>query len=226
MGIFQRAADVVAANLNDFVDRFEEPEKMLRHALREMEVLLATTSLAVARSIAAEKLLAKSQAEHAAEAEAWRRRAAAAVDEGDDPLARRAIERKLAHQRAASAALAQLVGARQTNETLRRQLETLREKHAAAGSRLTTLTARQTAAEAQRQALSTSAAPLGRARALARFDRFCQQVEFAEAEAAALVELETHGDAELESMFDHRDIETAIDAELARLKESRQAADR
>ena len=59
MGIFQRTTDILAANVNDLIDRFEEPERMLRHALREIETLVATTSSAVARSIATEKLLAK-----------------------------------------------------------------------------------------------------------------------------------------------------------------------
>ena len=54
MGIFHRTTEIVSANLNDFVDRFEQPDRMLRHAVREMETLLSTTSSAVARSLAAE----------------------------------------------------------------------------------------------------------------------------------------------------------------------------
>ena len=72
MGIFRRTADIFAANLNDLVDRFEEPERMLRHALREMEALAGATSAAVARSIATEKVLAKSRAEHLTQADEWR----------------------------------------------------------------------------------------------------------------------------------------------------------
>jgi phage shock protein A len=225
MGIFQRTTDILAANVNDLIDRFEEPERMLRHALREIETLVATTSSAVARSIAIEKLLAKTRDEHSAQADEWQRRAATAVDAGDEPLARRAIARKLDHQQAVSGAERQLAAARETNRVLLRQLDLLRDKHASARGRLMMLTARQMAAGAQRQMFSSILTPSGQGRALARFERFYQQVEFAQAEAAALVELETQGDGELESEFDRRAVEGAIDDELARLKESRNGVD-
>ena len=64
-------------NVNDLVDYFEQPERMLRQALRNIESSLATTRAAVARSIGGEMLLAKARAEHLAEIENWRRRAAA-----------------------------------------------------------------------------------------------------------------------------------------------------
>ncbi len=224
MGIFQRTTDILAANVNDLIDRFEEPERMLRHALREIEALVATTSSAVARSIATEKLLAKTRDEHSARADEWQRRAATAVDASDEALARRAIARTLDHQQAMLAAEGQLAAARETNRVLRRQLDLLRDKHASARSRLMMLTARQMAAEAQRQMFSTFLAPSGPGRALARFERFYQQVEFAQAEAAALVELETHGEEDLESEFDRRAVEGAVEDELARLKKSRGVA--
>ena len=57
------------------------------------------------------------------------------------------------------------------------------------------------------------------ARAVARFERFVHQLEFAAAEAVALVELETRGEATLELQFDQQARERAIDDELARLKQ-------
>ena len=84
MRLFQRTADVVSANLHDFVQRFEKPERMLRHSLREMEALVETTTAAVARSIAAERLLAKTRAGEQDEVARWGDRAAAAVAADDD----------------------------------------------------------------------------------------------------------------------------------------------
>lgn len=221
MGIFRRTADIFAANINDLVDRFEEPERMLRQALREMEDLLAATSSAVARSIATEKLLAKSREEHSIKAGEWQRKATDAIDQGDDALARRALARKLDHERTRAAVDRQLVEAREANETLRRQLDLLRDRLAAARNRLMMLSAQQTAADAQRQMATLSRGPRGQARALARFERFYEQVEFAQAEAVALIELETGGDMVLEAQFERRIAEQAIDGELARLKASR-----
>jgi phage shock protein A len=226
MGILRRTTDILAANVNDFVDRFEQPERMLRHALREMEGLIASTSAAVARSIATEKLLAGTQADEAAQVQLWQQRAATAIGLGDEPLARRAIARKLEHQHALSVADRQLATARETNEVLRRQLNMLREKHGSARSRLMIVSARQLAAEAQRQMLSSSLTSGGEARALARFERFYQHLEFAQAEAMALLELESHGESDLQSEFERRATEDAIEEELARLKASQDNAER
>ncbi|MEX0585268.1 MAG: PspA/IM30 family protein [Pirellulales bacterium] len=225
MGILRRTADIFAANLNDLVDRFEDPVQMLRHAVREIEALLSATTSAVARSIAAEKLLAKARAAQMAQAEEWRRRATEAIDAGDETLARRAIGRKLDHESAVAAIDGQLADARGANETLRRQLDLLRDKHAAARTRLMLVSAQQTAAEAQAQIFTRSRSPVGEGRAFARFERFYERAEFAQAEAEALLDLETGGELDLASQFDRNATERAIDDELARMKTSHHGVD-
>src|SRR6266545_1321292 len=129
MGILQRANDIIAANVTDLVDRFEQPEKMLRHALRELETAIGTVLAAVARSIAAEKMLAKQYASHQEQAAAWKRRSEVAVAAGDDALARQAIARRLDHEQMASRLERQLEQSRLANQSLRSQVETLRSRH-------------------------------------------------------------------------------------------------
>ena len=85
MGIFKRAGDIISANLNELVDKFEDPEKMLRQAIREMESSIATATTAAARSIAGEKILAKQQTQHCEQATQWRTRARSALAAGDAP---------------------------------------------------------------------------------------------------------------------------------------------
>jgi phage shock protein A len=218
MGIFRRTTDIIAANLNDLVDRFEQPEQMLRQALRDMETTLAATSAAVARSIATEKLLEKTQAGHEAHQALWHRRAADALADGDEALARQAIARQLHSAQALATTQRHLAEIRDVNQTLRAQLDTLRGRHANARVRLTTLAAQQSAAQAQREALATLRGPTDRGSAFSRFDRFSEQLELAQAEATALVELETGGNFELEAELARRTAEQAVDVELARLK--------
>jgi hypothetical protein len=57
MGILQRASDILSATVNDFVDRLENPEKMLRQALREMETSIARALEATAKTVASERIL-------------------------------------------------------------------------------------------------------------------------------------------------------------------------
>lgn len=218
MNLLRRTADILAANLNDLVDRFEDPARMLRQALREMESLVEANRAAVARSIASETLLARSQQRHAEQADLWRKRAVDAVADGDDALARRALERKREHERGARSVEQQLVETRAANDTLRRQLDALVDKYSAARTRLMLVMAEQSAAEAQRQAVCGVGVSRAGATAVSRFERFYAQVELAHAEATALVELEDGGELALEAQFDRRATERAIDAELAELK--------
>src|SRR5262245_61032692 len=97
MGIFQRVNDIVSANLNDLVDRFEDPEKMLKQAIREMEVSIDQATGAAAKAIAGEKLLTKDLAEQQEQVGYWQRCAERAVQTGDDTQARQSLKRKAEH---------------------------------------------------------------------------------------------------------------------------------
>src|SRR4051812_35153100 len=98
MPLFRRVGDIVAANLNDLVDRFENPEVMLRQAIREMEAMIEDATGAAARAVAGERLLSKDLADQ--ERRALSRKVAAedAVARGDDDRARRAIVEALEHE--------------------------------------------------------------------------------------------------------------------------------
>jgi len=217
MGILRRANDILAANVNDLVERFEHPEKMLRQAVRELETAISTVLAAVARSIAAEKMLARQYASHREQASAWQCRAQTAVAACDDTLARQAIARRLDHERLAARLDRQLEQSRAANQSLRRQVDTLRSRHTEARSKLATLFARQTAADARRQASAGSSAVGFRIAALERMDRLVEKIEWSEAEAQALSDLEGSTD-DLTEQFDCQEAEQAIEIELASLK--------
>jgi phage shock protein A len=221
MGIFRRTSDLISANLNDLVERFENPEKLLRHALRDMEQSVATVSAAVARSIAAERLLAREQRRHQDQAAYWADNAAAAVDRGDDDLARRALARKLEHDRLAQAIERQLVEARAANLELRRQVEALREKHAAARRQLATLLARHATAAARRRLRAPGWEGRSALASVARFEHFQEKIELAEAEAVALAELELGTESWQADELASAESEPAVAAALAALKERR-----
>jgi phage shock protein A len=220
MSIFRRTTDIVTANLNDLVDRWEDPERMLRQAMRDLEATLAVTSAAVARSIATEKLLAGTQAQQAAQADRWQQRANQALDEADQELARRAIARQLNYEHVAATTGRQLAEAHEVNNSLRRRLDLLRDRHAAARTKLTVLSAQQSVANAQLRASMVTKLPETEAGAWGRFQRFFEQIELAQGELVARLELETPGET-LEADFKLRANERAIDLELARLNASR-----
>ena len=94
MGIFARLAALLQSNLNDLINRSEDPEKMLNQIVLDMSNQLLEAKRQVAQSIADEKRLAKQVEAETANASEWERRAMLAIRAGDDALAKEALARK------------------------------------------------------------------------------------------------------------------------------------
>jgi phage shock protein A len=213
MGIFRRVGDIISANLNDLIEHFEDPEKMLKQAIREMERAIGQARREVVRAMASEKLSKKQLANHERQAEEWHSRALAAVKTGEDQLARGALTHKHENLKVVAALRDQLTVSSETAQTLRRQLAAMEVKLAEARRRLETFVARQRVAEVRAKLQTSFASRSGSAGAFARFDELQGKVERIEAEAEALGELEARDDVEalLEGDPD-------VEAELAALK--------
>src|ERR1035441_8957864 len=98
MALLERVATLVRANLNDLVDKAEDPEKMIKQVILDMQNQLLQVKTQVAISIADQHVLAKRRQENEENEKKWRRRAELAVDKGDDALARAALERAMSYQ--------------------------------------------------------------------------------------------------------------------------------
>ena len=211
MRIFQRINDIVSANLNEMIERFENPETMLRQAHREMDAAVQEAMDSAVTVIANEKLLAKQIAENQQLASQWNDRAASAVADGDDEFARQAITRKIQHDRLVAALSDEHAEAAQTSTKLRRQLDGLRAKSAEAQRKLAILVTRRRVAQASRQV--SMASRTNGSGTLSRFRRMVDLVDFEDAKSQAAMEL--FGDEDLYMLDD----ETAeVERELAELK--------
>src|SRR5260221_4017866 len=93
MAVLERVATLVRANLNDLIDRAEDPERMLKQVILDMENQLLQVKTQVAISMADQHLLEKKQKEHEEKAAEWMKKAELAVDKSQDDLARAALER-------------------------------------------------------------------------------------------------------------------------------------
>ena len=91
MGTFSRLRYVIAANVNALIEKAEDPEKLLRALIREMEDASEEARLASAEMLGEKLHLERLTAELATEAELWQGRAEKAVQEDRDDLARAAL---------------------------------------------------------------------------------------------------------------------------------------
>jgi phage shock protein A len=220
MRLFKRIGDIISANLNDITEQYEDPEKMLKQAIREMEASIEEATAETAKAMASQKLMAKELTGNESQARQWQDRAAQAVEAGDDALARKALGRKQEHDKLAAALHDQVVASDEASQTLRRQLEGMKAKLAEAKRSLATLSARKKAADFRKKMeLST---PEGGCtvddNAFAKFDRLREKVEQAEAEADALAELRRSGAPELRPAAEAVPDDLAVEAQLQELK--------
>ena len=95
MALLERVATLVRANLNDLIDKAENPEKMIKQLILDMQNQLLQVKTQVAIAIADQHLLMRKQKENEQSAEEWIRKAELAVDKKQDDLARAALERSM-----------------------------------------------------------------------------------------------------------------------------------
>jgi phage shock protein A len=214
MAVMDRLSRLIRANVNDLIDRAEDPEKMIDQILRDMQSNITTARAQVAAMIAQEKELEADLSEVSNLAGEWGAKAKRAVDAGKDDLAREALRRKRDNDENSTMYGQQLDVQRQAVTKLKEQLRQLEAKYQSTLGQRDTLIARQRRARAQTRVAETltTLSPLDPSADLERMER---KIRGTEARAAAMVEM---GDESFDAQFRELDYDSDIEAELAALK--------
>ncbi len=215
--MFKRISDVISANLNDLIDRVEDPERMIKQIIREMEENISKAKEGVIEAIASEKQLQKDLEQHRRQSSEWQKKAEEALQVDKEELARAALMRKKEHDNIIKALEPSWEAAKNTSERLKIQLHALEAKLEEARRKRSTLVARHRAAEARQHMDKTLANFQAGLDAQANFARMEDKVTEMEARVEAAAEL--HSDAsQLEKDFLAMEVEQEVDNELAALK--------
>src|SRR5882672_11331413 len=188
MGLLERVSTLIRANLNDMVDRAEDPEKMIKQVILDMENQYLQVKTQVAVSIADQHILEKKLREQEDTAKDWMRKAEVAVDKTQDDLARAALDRYQMALRLTQSFQEQVNDQKAQVETLKTALVKLEQKLDEAKSKREVLMARHRRSIALDKAAKAQVA-VGEGSKSATFDRLKERVHHTEATASAEVDL-------------------------------------
>jgi phage shock protein A len=128
MSLLDRVSTLLRANLNDLVEKAEDPEKLLKQIVLDMENQLMQLKTQVAIALADEHLLEKKRQEQETHSAEWRRKAEVAVAKNNDDLARGALERALSHDQLMQGFASQAEDQKHEADNLRQALRKLEQK--------------------------------------------------------------------------------------------------
>ena len=214
MGIFSRATEIVNANINALLDKAEDPEKMVRLIIQEMEETLVEVRTTSARAIADRKTLSRRQAAFGKDVAEWERKAELAIRKDRDDLARGALAERAKAEAAAEALVKESAALDETLAKLNADMETLQAKLQDAKARQNAIIMRGKAARSRlgiRRQLSDHSVD----DAMLRFARYESKIDDLEGE----VESYDMGRKTLAAQIDALEGDDKVDQELRRLKQ-------
>ena len=220
MGIISRFINVVRAYSNSFLDKAEDPEKMLQQMLSDLEGQKRQAKQQMTEALALQKRLERDTEKEHKEAEKWEQKAILAVQNDKDALAKEALVRKKDHERRAEEFEIQLEKHRANAETLRSGYQAMEDKIEEIKRKKGLLLAKQKQAEAQEKIYQTIEGIGDSSGAIETLERVEEKVDSMQAKAEAYQEISLDSEKEsLEKKFKElEDTPPDIETELLELK--------
>jgi phage shock protein A len=215
MTLFKRIRDITSANINDLLDKAEDPVKMINQFLRDMEEDIAEVELSVAKQIAMEKRFKEQRDESTALVEKRQEQAMKALELGNEDLARKALQDKKDQQERLDTFSHEYDKAKVLADDLRHKLEQMKDEFLKMKGRREMLVARADAAKVQTQ-INHAMGQFNTDSASRGFARMEEKVSQMEAQAEASGELSGSSrslDDEFKQLGDQ-----GVEDELAALK--------
>ncbi|WP_018692763.1 phage shock protein PspA [Algicola sagamiensis] len=213
MGIFSRFTDIVNSNINAILDKAEDPQKMVRLIIQEMEDTLVEVRSASAKAIAERKELERREQRLQADAEQWQNKATLALSKDREDLARAALMEKQKATQSFEALQKELERVDDHIAKLSEEIHALQEKLADAKARQSAMLLRQQTAstrlDAKKQLTATKTQD-----ALLKFEQYERKIDHLEAE----VESHDLGKKSLSDEIAELESQDQVDQELAELK--------
>jgi len=213
MGVFSRFTDIINSNINSLLDKAEDPAKMVRLIIQEMEDTLVEVRSSSAKTLADKKELARQANRFEKDAQQWQEKAELALSKGREDLARAALVEKKKCSESALSLVDELSHVDGHISKLQDEISQLQDKLADAKARQKAIIMREKTATSRLKVKKN----IDNDRvndALSRFDRYERKIDDIEAQ----VESYDMGSKSLADEIAELESDETVDDELAQLK--------
>jgi phage shock protein A len=218
MAIFERISDLVKANINDMIDRAEDPEKMVKQIIIDMEEQLGKATQGLGSAMASQNQINKQLSDAKAQSEKWQEKAKLCLQAGNEDLAKQALANKIKQDTLVEQYSTMAASMDTQVSELHSQTAALKEKLEEARSKQSILIARSKMADAKQQ-MSKTLGDIDSNGAFAKLDKMERKVSDKEAKADAYAQISGVGGSAADP-FAKMESDLDVNAELEKLKQS------
>lgn len=217
MAIFERISDLVRANINDLIDKAENPEKMVKQIIIDMEDQLRKSIQGLGTAMGSLNQVKKQLTNAQEQSNNWQTRAKTCLEQGNEELAKQALENKVKQDKMVVQYQEMCYSMETQVNDIKAQVDMLKQKLEEARSKQAMLVARSQMADAKSQ-MAKTLGNMDSKSAFAKMDKMEQKIEAKEAEASAMSEVSGVEESERDP-FTKMETENSINAELEKLKQ-------
>jgi phage shock protein A len=217
MVIFERVSDLVRANINDLIDKAENPEKMVKQIIIDMEDQLRKATQGLGTAMGSLNQVKKQLETAQEQSNVWQSKAKTCLEQGNEDLAKQALENKVKQDKMVSQYQEMATSMEAQVNEIQSQIDILKQKLEEARSKQAMLVARSQMADAKSQ-MAKTLGNMDSKSAFAKMDKMEQKIEQKEAQANAYSEVSGVQESENDP-FEKMDKENSINEELEKLKQ-------
>lgn len=217
MSIFERVSDLVRSNINDLIDKAENPEKMVKQIIIDMEDQLRKSTQSLGTAMGSLNQVKKQLANAQEQSNNWQEKAKMCLSQGNEELAKQALENKVKQDQMVTQ-YQQMVDSMDAQVTeIRNQVDILKQKLEEARSKQAMLVARSQMADAK-QKMAKTLGNMDSKSAFAKMDKMEQKIEQKESQADAFSQI-SGTEESTNDPFAQMENDSAVNAELEKLKQ-------